>query len=90
MKILITGGAGFIGSNLTAHFLRAGHEVTIFDNFSRRGGEANLAQIYEYVCTRRPTENPAWREQVRKICGERAVRVKRARYSIPELAAKAA
>jgi CDP-paratose 2-epimerase len=45
MKILITGGAGFIGSNLAAHFTRAGHAVTIFDNFSRRGGESNLAWL---------------------------------------------
>jgi len=49
MKILITGGAGFIGSNLAAHFLRAGHAVTIFDNFSRRGGEANLAWLQTAV-----------------------------------------
>ena len=45
MKILITGGAGFIGSNLTEHFTRAGHAVTIYDNFSRRGAEANLAWL---------------------------------------------
>lgn len=45
MKILITGGAGFIGCNLTAHFLRAGHTLTVFDNFSRRGAEANLAWL---------------------------------------------
>ena len=45
MKILITGGAGFIGCNLTAHFLRAGHTLTLFDNFSRRGSEANLAWL---------------------------------------------
>ena len=37
MNILITGGAGFIGCNLAAHFIRAGHAVTIFDNLSRRG-----------------------------------------------------
>src|SRR5438270_4319307 len=42
MKILITGGAGFIGSNLAAHFTRAGHSITLFDNFSRRGSQANL------------------------------------------------
>ena len=47
MKILMTGGAGFIGSNLTAHFVRAGHTLTIFDNFSRRGSEANLAWLKE-------------------------------------------
>lgn len=34
MKILITGGAGFIGSNLCEHFLTKGDEVSCFDNFS--------------------------------------------------------
>lgn len=34
MKILITGGAGFIGSNLCEHFLGKGHDVTCLDNFS--------------------------------------------------------
>ncbi|MCO5268240.1 MAG: SDR family oxidoreductase [Brumimicrobium sp.] len=33
-KILITGGAGFIGSNLVEHFLNKGHEVICLDNFS--------------------------------------------------------
>jgi CDP-paratose 2-epimerase len=47
MKLLITGGAGFIGCNLAAHFIRAGHEVTLFDNFSRRGSEANRAWLRE-------------------------------------------
>ena len=32
-KSLITGGAGFIGSNLTDHLVKAGHKVTILDNF---------------------------------------------------------
>ncbi len=47
MNYLITGGAGFIGSNLAAHFVRAGHAVTVFDNFSRRGSESNLAWLRE-------------------------------------------
>mgnify|MGYP001524718920 FL=1 len=34
MKILITGGAGFIGSHLSDVLLAAGHEITIIDNLS--------------------------------------------------------
>lgn len=34
MRILITGGAGFIGSNLARHALVAGHEVSVIDDFS--------------------------------------------------------
>lgn len=34
MKVLITGGAGFIGSNLCEHFVHAGHDVVCLDNLS--------------------------------------------------------
>lgn len=34
MNILITGGAGFIGSNLCEHFTAQGHSVTCLDNFA--------------------------------------------------------
>ncbi len=47
MKILITGGAGFIGCNSAKHFLDQGNDVTIFDNFSRKGTESNLKWIQE-------------------------------------------
>ena len=33
-RILITGGAGCLGSNLTEHFLEAGHDVLVLDNFA--------------------------------------------------------
>jgi UDP-glucose 4-epimerase len=35
MKLLVTGGAGYIGSVVTALLLEAGHEVTVFDNLAR-------------------------------------------------------
>lgn len=39
---LITGGAGFIGSNYAARCLARGEQVVIYDNLSRRGAELNI------------------------------------------------
>lgn len=41
-KIFISGGAGFIGSNLANFYLNKGYKVTVFDNLSRKGTEKNL------------------------------------------------
>jgi UDP-glucose 4-epimerase len=41
MKILVTGGAGFIGSHVSCAYVAAGHEVAIADNLST-GCESNL------------------------------------------------
>jgi CDP-paratose 2-epimerase len=42
MRVLITGGAGFIGCNVADHHLSRGDEVVVLDNLSRPGTRANL------------------------------------------------
>lgn len=44
MRYLVTGGAGFIGSNTVDELVSRGHEVTVLDNLST-GKAANLAQV---------------------------------------------
>ena len=50
MRVFITGGAGFIGSHLANHYVNAGHQVTLLDNFST-GSKANIAQLADKVST---------------------------------------
>jgi CDP-paratose 2-epimerase len=45
---LITGGAGFIGSNYAARCLSRGEEVVIFDNLSRRGADRNIEWLSDH------------------------------------------
>lgn len=42
MKILITGGCGFLGSNLASRALQRGDELVVFDDLSRPGAAQNL------------------------------------------------
>ena len=46
-KILVTGGAGFIGSNLSEALIAAGHHVTVLDNFST-GKMENLENLLSH------------------------------------------
>jgi len=45
LKILITGGCGFVGAQLAVHFQQRGHRVIAADNLVRRGSELNLPRF---------------------------------------------
>ncbi len=47
MKLLITGGCGFLGSNLAVHALKCGDELVVFDNLYRQGSMANLVWLQQ-------------------------------------------
>jgi CDP-paratose 2-epimerase len=46
-RLLITGGAGFIGTNLTARSIERGHDVVVLDSLVRPGSDANADWLRE-------------------------------------------
>ncbi|HEY1455834.1 MAG TPA: GDP-mannose 4,6-dehydratase [Candidatus Dormibacteraeota bacterium] len=60
-RLLITGGAGFLGVNAAVHFIREGWHTTLLDNLSRPGTERNL----RWLITRHPTKVTFVKEDVR-------------------------
>ena len=48
MRVLVTGGAGFIGSHLVNRLVECRHKVTVFDNFST-GNRSRLNHAAEYM-----------------------------------------
>jgi UDP-glucuronate decarboxylase len=59
-RVLVTGGAGFIGSHLCQQLIEAGHEVVCLDNFHTANGD-NLATLRDhprFTLERQDVENP--------------------------------
>ena len=48
MKVLVIGGAGYIGSHVVKELMKAGHKITVFDNFSS-GLRCNLFEGNDFI-----------------------------------------
>ena len=76
MTYLITGGCGFLGSNVAAQLIEAGHQAIVFDNLARHGASENLKWLrtlgdFEFV--HGDTRNPFDLEPLLRKPGLRAV-----------------
>ena len=49
MNVLVTGGAGYIGSHVCVELLQSGHDVVVIDDFSNSKPE-DLYAIHEITC----------------------------------------
>ena len=49
MRLLVTGGAGFIGSNFAHHAVAAGHDVVVYDALTYAGDRRSLDDLSERI-----------------------------------------
>jgi hypothetical protein len=62
MKILITGGTGFVGTQLTSRLTQDGHELTILSRSAKRSGEVPRGISY---LQGDPTQKGPWQEAIK-------------------------
>ena len=62
MKILITGGTGFVGTQLTSRLIQDKHEVTILSRSAKRSGEVPIGMSY---LQGDPTQKGSWQEAIK-------------------------
>jgi dTDP-glucose 4,6-dehydratase len=64
MKLLVTGGAGFIGSAVVRHAIRAGHKVVNLDKLTYAGSLSNVAEV---------SQSPNYAFEEADICDRKAI-----------------
>src|SRR3954469_16693807 len=64
MRVLITGGAGFIGSAVCRHFIAIGYEVVVVDKLTYAGNLASLEPV---------ASHPQYQFERQDICDESAI-----------------
>ncbi len=69
MKILVTGGAGFIGTNICLKALEKGHKVIAFDSLIRKGVEDNILDDKNYTLIRGDVRSKEDLKRIGKIDG---------------------
>ena len=52
MKVLVTGGCGFLGSNLASSFINSGEEVYVVDSLIRKGSTENMQWLLQHSSTK--------------------------------------